>query len=256
MPPFFTLSESGDLLPAPHARGPWAPDMLHGRLLGGLLARAIEREHGTPELRPARLTVDLYRNSRLVPLTVSTELVRDGRRIRVVDASVTGPDGPIARASCVMLRPGDQPPGRSWAPEPWNVPAPETLGEPQNSRDSTHDVWWFGKGDGAPDAAERRRILLRESHPLVEGEPLSPLVRAALAADLSSPIAHWSTSGLHYINADYTLSLGRLPEGEVLGLEAGGHLSAAGIASGQCVMYDLSGPVGHVTNVALANPRL
>ncbi|WP_232835618.1 acyl-CoA thioesterase domain-containing protein [Actinocorallia populi] len=257
MPPFFTRSGSA-LLPAPHARGPWAPDMLHGRLLGGLLARSVEAEHGTAELRPARLTVDLYRNSRLVPLTVRTEVVRDGRRIRVVDAFVDGPDGTVARASCVMLRPGGQPPGTAWTAEPWDVPTPDELGEPNPRRGGstpTFAMWRIGENDGDWSADQRRRVWMRETHPLVEGEELSPFTRAALAADLASPLAHWSTRGLNYINADYTLSLGRLPEGEVLGLEAGGHLSADGIASGHCVLYDLSGPLGHVDTIALANRR-
>lgn len=258
MPPFFTLSGS-ELLPAPHARGPWAPDMLHGRLLGGLMARAIEREHGTPELRPARLTVDLYRNSPLVPLKPTTERVRDGRRIRVVDAFITGPDGPIARASCVMLRPGGHPPGETWAPEPWNVPAPDELGPPNPRRGGsvpTFDMWRIGEGDGDWDGRQRRRVWVRESHPLVEGEEPSPFVRVALAADLASPLAHWSTRGLNYINADYTIDLGRPPEGDFLGLESGGHLSADGIATGTCTLYDLSGPLGYITTVALANRRL
>ncbi len=258
MPPFFTRSGS-ELVPASHARGPWAPDMLHGRLLGGLLARAIEHEHGSFELRPARLTVDLYRNSGLVPLKPVTELVRDGRRIRVVDAYVHGPDGPIARASCVMLRPGGQPPGVSWAPEPWDVPPPEELGEPNPRRGGsvpTFAMWRIGEGDGDWSGQDRRRVWMREFHRLVDDEPLSPLVRVALAADLASPLAHWSTRGLNYINADYTLNLSRLPEGDVLGMEAGGHLSADGIASGHCVLYDRSGPLGHVNTTALANRRV
>lgn len=258
LPPFFTLSGS-ELVPAPHARGPWAPDMLHGRLLGGLLARAIETEHGAEELRPARLTVDLYRNSKLVPLTVRTEAMRDGRRIRVVDARVSGPDGPVARASCVMLRHGGQPPGRAWAPEPWNVPGPDELGEPNPRRggsEPTFQMWRIGEGDGDWSGEQRRRVWVRETHALVDDEPLTPFVRVALAADLASPLAHWSTRGLNFINADYSVGLGRLPEGDVLGLEAGGHLSADGIASGHCVLYDLSGPLGHVNTVALANRRL
>jgi hypothetical protein len=45
---FFAL-KNGELVPAPHARSPWSADMLHGRLLGGLAARALEAEHGDPE---------------------------------------------------------------------------------------------------------------------------------------------------------------------------------------------------------------
>lgn len=252
--PFFTLSGQ-DLVPAPHAHGPWAPDMLHGRLLGGLLARAIERDHGVEGLRPARLTVDLYRNSKLIPLKVTTEVVRDGRRIRVVDAFLSGPEGSVARASCVMLKEGGQPPGQAWTHEPWDVPMPEELG-PANPRQGgstpTFDMWRIGEGDSW-DGLQRRQIWLRETHPLVDDEPISPFVRVALATDMASPLAHWSSTGLNYINADYSLNLSRLPAGDIIGVEAGGHLSADGIAAGTCTIYDREGPIGYCNSTALAN---
>src|SRR5438067_779012 len=101
--PFFTIV-GDELVPGPHARSPWSDQMLHGRLLGGLMARTIEREHADEGLHFARFTVDLYRNSPLIPLRIETTRVRDGRRIRVVDATVTGENGPVARASAVLLR--------------------------------------------------------------------------------------------------------------------------------------------------------
>jgi len=85
--PFFTATEAG-LEPHPDARSPWAADMLHGRLLAGLAAWAIERDHGDPGLQPARLTVDLYRTPPMLPTTVATSLVRSGGRVRAVDAVV------------------------------------------------------------------------------------------------------------------------------------------------------------------------
>ena len=126
MEPFFTLSGEG-LIPAPHARGPWAPDMLHGRLLGGLLARAIEADHASEGLTFARLTVDLFRSAPLTALKITTDRVRDGRRIRVVDASVSSGDGQVARASAVLLRRGDQPTGAAWPPPTGAVPTPPEL---------------------------------------------------------------------------------------------------------------------------------
>ena len=53
-----------------------------------------------------------------------------------------------------------------------------------------------------------------------------------MAADATSALTHWGTSGLRYINADYTLSLTRLPEGPHIGLAALLHSSHDGVASG------------------------
>src|SRR5262249_46829140 len=53
---FFTRS-GGELLPTDHARSWWTSGMIHGRLLGGLAARALEAEHGAEGLHFTRLTV-------------------------------------------------------------------------------------------------------------------------------------------------------------------------------------------------------
>jgi hypothetical protein len=256
MEPFFTLSGEG-LIPAPHARGPWAPDMLHGRLLGGLLARAIEADHASEDLTFARLTVDLFRSAPLTALKITTDRVRDGRRIRVVDAAVSNENGPVARASAVLLRNGDQPPGTAWPPQTWDVPTPAELGPPDRGQsEPTFDIWRIGQDSGTWDGGQQRCCWLRETHQLVAGEDLSPFVRVALAADLASPLSHWSTSGLNFINADYTINLSRPAEGDILGVEAAGHLSSEGIAAGRCTLYDLTGPLGFCTTTAIANPTL
>ncbi|MEO5874651.1 MAG: acyl-CoA thioesterase domain-containing protein, partial [Streptosporangiaceae bacterium] len=209
MDPYFTLIGE-DLVPAPHARSPWSADMLHGRLLGGLLARAIERDHGADELSFARLTVDLFRNAPLTPLKITTDRVREGRRIRVADASVSGADGAIARASAVLLRKDGQPDGETWPPQTWNVPGPEelTLAAPPAEGEPPFKIWWIGEG-GNWNGGHQRRCWLQETRRLVAGEDLSPFVRVVLAADLASPLSHWSTTGLHFINADYTINLSR-----------------------------------------------
>ncbi|HEX4818350.1 MAG TPA: acyl-CoA thioesterase domain-containing protein [Nonomuraea sp.] len=247
---FFTRKRD-ELVPAPHARGPWSPDMLHGRLLGGLAARAIEDAYAEPGLHFARLTVDLFRNSPLLPVTVETALVRDGRRIRVADATVSTEAGVIGRASAVLLRQAEQPGGEPTIATPaWDASPPD--GPPPDAQgwQPPFDLWQL-TGWGAPGPG---RVWLRETHPLVDDEPVTPFVRAALAADFASPLSNSSTDGLRFINADYTLTLARLPEGELVGIESAGHLSAAGVATGHVVLHDVTGPIGFCTVTAVANP--
>lgn len=248
----FLVVDGDAFVPQPHARSPWSKDMLHGRILGGLLARTVEREHGDPDFHFARLTVDLFRNTPLVPLRVSTNRVRDGRRVRVVDAVVTSEQGPVGRASAVLLRRGEQPPGEVWAAPVWEMPPPERLGPPvpaSNGWEPPMLLWrttpWQSK--------ERSRVWIREIHPLVEGEEPTPFTRVALAAEFVSPLTHMGSDGLHFINADYTLCLSRLPKGDLIGMESGGHLSDEGVAVGQCTLYDESGPIGFGAVAAVAN---
>lgn len=252
--PYFTV-RGDEFVPAAHARSWWAATMLHGRLLGGLLARAAEREHGATGWQASRLTVDLFRNAPLAPVTVGTERVRDGRRIRVVAGMARVGGEPVATASLVLLRQAEQPAGRVPATPAWDAPDPETL---PAARSRFPPLAWRFTADNDParhwSAAGGRRLWLRETCELVAGEPLRPLVRAALAADSASPLAHAGDAGLEFINADYTLYLGRLPEGDTIGLESGGHTSAHGVAVGHCTMHDRSGPIGYCMTAAVANP--
>ena len=251
---FFTRV-GDELLPAPHARSWWAAGMLHGRLLGGLAARALEREHTAEGLHFTRLTVDLFRNAPMAPVRVETCRVRDGRRIRVADATVHGADGVIARASAVLLRRTEQPPGHVPATPPWDAPAPDQLPAP---RDGAWAVWMFDEHNRTTHTSEgtgKRRAWLRETRELVAGEPLSPFVRVALAADTASPLAHGGDAGLQFINADYTLCLSRLPLSDAIGLESGAHSSEDGVAVGHCTLHDAAGPIGYCMTTALANPK-
>ena len=84
---YFTSGPDG-LHPQPHAHGPWSEEMLHGRLLGALAARAAEAVGAAEGFVGARLTVDLFKVAPMAPVQVDAAIVRQGRRIRVADARV------------------------------------------------------------------------------------------------------------------------------------------------------------------------
>ncbi|MGI5271315.1 thioesterase family protein [Nonomuraea sp. CA-218870] len=241
---FFT-SRGGEFVPAAHAHSPWSPGMLHGRLLGGLAARAVEARYGDPGLHVARLTVDLFRNSPLLPVTVDTALVRDGRRIRVADATIRTEQGVIGRAAAVLLRTGEQPDNEHLLTAPWDETPPDGPPPASQGWDPPFDMWWV---------PGRRRMWMREDRPLVDDEQLTPIVRTALAGDFASPLTAMAEGGVAFINADYTLTLARLPEGELIGMEATGRIVAAGVSTGQVTLHDTAGPFGFCVVTALANP--
>ena len=84
----FTL-EGDQLVPAEIARSMWKHDQMHGVAISGALARAVEMrlaELGRDDLHPARYTVDLFQPAKMAPCTVTTEVVREGRRICLIDA--------------------------------------------------------------------------------------------------------------------------------------------------------------------------
>jgi len=250
---YFLPSEEG-LRPVPEARSPWSADMLHGRLLAGLAARAVELDFSDPAYRVARLTLDMFRSPPMQPFQVTTGVARDGRRVRAIDVAITSGDVEVARASVLMLRTGPHPQVTAWQPEEWSVPGPDALEPPDDQSGSGWEIRLISPGGFW--TSERKRLWSRDSWSLVAGEKMSPLVRAALAADLPNPVANSGVEGLQFINPDLTLFLAREPVSEWVGLDVTSHLGADGIAIGSCTLYDVLGAIGTSTVCALANEAL
>lgn len=253
---FFTLGSQGDYVPTRYAQSAWSDTMLNGPAVVAAAARALEMEHGAVEFQPSRLTVDLFAPVRNAPIVARTEVVRAGNRIRVADVSLLQSGEPVARATLVQLKRGEQPPGEIWlsgrAPEPPSqdlVDSAELVGHP-----------FFGSGEtggwsqnmGAHQNAERKRYWFRPPD-VIQGEDASAFQRAAIVSETTSLMTHWSTEGIGFINADLTVALARLPRGLAIGVEADEHISADGVAVGAATLFDRDGMIGTGTVVAVSN---
>lgn len=232
------------LQPVPAARSPWSPDNLHGRLLAGLAARAVEREDRTEGLHLTRLTLDMFRAPPMTPLTIVTSLVREGQRVHVIAASIRAGKVEIAKGTALLLRTAPHPEGAVWRDEPWDVEPPDSF-PPPSAEVAEYGGWDLRPiSEGGFLSAGRKQVWARDTWQLVEGEPMSPAVRAALASDLPNPLANSGEQGLSFINPDLTMFLARPPVSEWIGLEVSNHIGHDGIAVGSCALYDLEGPIG------------
>lgn len=254
---YFVATPDG-LKPEPRAHAPWATDMLHGRLIGGLAARALEADVGELGWRVARLTVDLFRPAAMKPVTIGTSLVRGGRKVRVADALVTCDGHEVARVTALLLAEGAAPPGTIWRPTPTEWPDPETMDPPtSDATGAAEDAGWlFRTVEGGMGTGERTRVWTNDTLHLVDSEPMSPLVRAAVSGDIACPLANSGTEGLFYINADYTMLLGRYPVGDWVGLEVTGQMEANGISIASATMVDRNGPFATSAGTSVARPPL
>jgi hypothetical protein len=260
LPSAFFVADGDTFVPTSIARGPWG-QTISGNFVGGLLGHAIELAAGDPDFQPARLTVDLLRPAALAPVRVDTTVARAGKRLRLVHALVTQSETVVARASALFLRRGEQPADEIWT-------SPVTMPPPPPTPDPVPDgltvlVWTYGKNTDSPGPdfglsgwqhAGPKYIWVRDIRPVFDGRPLSPFTRAAMAGDMTSSLTHYGTAGLSFINADYTLTLSRLPEGPYIGLAALTHYSHAGVATGVAAIVDQFGPIGSGVATALANP--
>lgn len=253
-------ADGDSFLPSDLARGPWGQTMA-GQIVGGLLGWALD-QHGAAELQPARFTIDLMRPVFLQPVQIGTLVQREGRRIKLVDATLMQDGRPVARASALFLRRGEHPDGQVWS-APVTMPPPPTVfdGMPP---DLPFQMWTYGSGHDAgkpglvPAAWEQsdsqKFAWVRLDRPIVAGEPLTPFSRVAFVGDITSSLTHWGTGGLRYINADYTVTLGRLPVDDLIGLAAHSHYGADGVATGSATLFDREGPIGTSVALALAQP--
>ncbi|CAM2895680.1 thioesterase family protein [Mycobacterium intermedium] len=257
--PFFTV-DGDSYVPSDTTRGPWGAAM-GGQIVGGLLGWGIEQSGVDADMQPARFTVDLLRPVLLEPVQLRTSVQREGRRIKLVDGTLVQHGKTVARASALFLRRGEDPGG-----EVWSAPA-EMPPLPSNSEGFPADmpflIWGYGATkDGHPGIAageweqthSQKFAWTRLFRPLVEGHPLTPFTRLAFVGDVTSSLTHWGTGGLRYINADYTVTASRLPDGDYIGLAAQTHLGTAGVATGSAILFDQHGPLGTSSAQALGQP--
>lgn len=256
----YFVPDGDTFAPTGRARGPWG-ETVSGNYVGGLLGYIAERDHpGDTDMHPARLTVDLLRPVAMAPLRGRSRVVRQGRRLCLLDAELLQGDTVVARASALFLRRGAQPADDAWSAPVHMPPLPP---EPDDAAGRTLLMWVYGPETTDPKPAAGldqwqhggpKSVWLRDMTPLVDGVALTPFTRAAIAGDVASSLTGFGSSGLPFINADYALSLSRLPDGPYLGLTALTHYSDDGISTGTAAVFDRHGPIGNATATALANP--
>jgi len=276
----FIPSVDGPLYtPTEHARGPWDPRALHGGAAAALIARAFERTTPGEEMPIARLGFELLRPIPFAQLTLSTEIVRPGRRVQELTAELRaapgGGDGGgdpggelIARASALRIQavPAGlpDPEGRIAQPGPAPIeamPGPEhgnvvrfALNDLETTSLATTgmemswltDPWSLGPG----------KVWMRPREPIVPGEQTSPLVALVATADFGNGISRELEFDKYlFINADLTLHLWRPPHGEWIGLDAKTVLMDGGTGTAESVLHDLQGPVGRAFQALVVQPR-
>jgi hypothetical protein len=231
--------------------------MLHGRLLGGLAARQIEHDFAQPGWRVSRLTVDLFRPAAMAPVQIATSVVRQGRKVQIVDALMTCDGHDVGRVTALMLVTAQNPPGTIWRPsrQPW--PDPESLDVPTDGTGAKEDDGWlFRVVEGGMGTGEHSRVWTNDTVCLVDDEPMSPLVRAAVSGDIACPLANTSDQGLHYINADYTMLFARYPVGDWVGIDVVQQLQSDGISIASADLVDERGPFSTSSGSSLVRPPL
>jgi hypothetical protein len=250
-PAHFTPTANGRFAPTEFAQSHWGDDHLGGPAVVGLAARSLEREYGSPDFMPTRLTVDLFRAARGVATTVAVRVVRDGGRIRSAECDLSQDDRLIARGTLLQYRRSTAPPGRLWT-APMTLPPLPPAGETALTQvGSEGAALTRSPGEHQNDA---RKSFFNRAIDIVAGEELSPFVRAVMAAEATSLVANLGTHGIGYINGDLTVGLARLPIAEWIGVQGDSQWASDGVAVGTATLFDEAGAFGSGMVTAVSNP--
>ena len=246
----------------PHelARGPWSPNALHGGPVAALLARTAERMPAPGPMHPARLNVELMRPVPLSPLTATARVIRPGKKVQWVEASLLADGNEVARATLLRIRSAEVPwpaevaggdvtlPMRGPdAAEPIK-PAVETGELPGYHNTATEHRFVRGKWDVLGPVSD----WIRLRHPVVPDEAPSPLQRVAAVADFGNGVSSaLPYARYRFINPDLTITLHRLPAGEWVCLDAVTFPEPHGVGIAESVLYDERGRIGHAAQTLL-----
>ncbi|MDP2260409.1 MAG: thioesterase family protein [Caulobacter sp.] len=243
----------------PFSAGPWGPTMQHGGAPTALVARAAEAFPAARPMRVARLTVDLLRPVPVATLDIETEVVREGRKIQLLQVRLLHEGKECVRASVLKLRsePLDLPQHDGFRPLEQAAPP---LDEPRSPGfGATHG---FGSGMsakimrgewGKPGPAA---VWFRAERPIVRGEATSPLMRAALTADFCNGVSavldfqQWT-----YINGDLSVNFARDPVGDWILLDAETWVGDSGGAMAFARLADRDGYFGRAVQSVLIEKR-
>jgi acyl-coenzyme A thioesterase PaaI-like protein len=89
---------------SPNAAGPWDSNMQHGSAPAALVTWAAEAIPTSVPMQIVRVTIDLLRPVPVAPLTVETEVLREGRKIQLCAIRLLADDVVVVRATVLKVR--------------------------------------------------------------------------------------------------------------------------------------------------------
>jgi hypothetical protein len=271
----FFVQDGDRYVPTELTRGPWDPDSQHAGPPAALIGREVARLEGGSERQVGRVTYEILRPVPIAPLTVTAAIVRPGRAVEMVEASLADEQGEVIRARAWRLREADVeiPSGLSSEDGPGIIgTSPSTLrpgftppgpdeAMPGTFPDTGQDVGYHtameyrfvhgGFGDPGPAVGWMRMRV-----PLVEGEEPTPLERVLVAADSGNGVsATLDWNRYLFVNVDLSVHLHRLPVGEWVCLDAITIPERTGIGIADTALYDELGPIGRANQTLLVDTR-
>lgn len=252
---YFVRLSDRSYVPTRHTSGAWSQTEQHISPLNGLVVHALERAVGQDGKVVARLSLDILGPVAIEELTVDVEVLRPGRTVELVEATVTSRGRRVLRCAAWRLAQYDTAhvAGGEAAP----LPAPAQV----PSWDMT-SVWPGGYIAGlqtrrSPDAAPGRSTTWVSSPlALVHDEPVSALAGFVSLVDTANGTAvREAPQEWMFPNVDLTIHLHRQPRPGPVGLDTTVVFGPGGQGVTSTVLHDVDGPVGTAAQALTVRPR-
>ncbi len=233
-----------------HTSGPWDPRSQHAGPPAALLGRALELCEPRDGTLLSRLTFEILGAVPVAEVEVETRVVRPGRTVELLEASLSAGGRPVMTARAWRLPVTDVDPAG-------DQPAP--IARPSEADPPPHD---FGYGNalecrfavGGWRVPGPAVVWTRLRVGIVPDEDPSPLQRVLAVADSGNGVsAVLSWDDYLFINPELTVHVLRPPAGEWVVLDAETRIGAVGLA--RSVMSDSRGPVAYGAQSLLVAPR-
>lgn len=255
---FFTHLQSTTYRPTSLTGGAWSPTEQHISPMGGLIVHAVEKfvADREPDGRQiSRLSIDILGTLTLDDFDVSVDVVRPGRTVELLEATVVSRGREAVRARVWRLAACDSSAVAGGQPAPF--PDPEQI-EPW----PLTSVWpgeyiqtLQARAVREPEPG-RAAAWLSSSATLLDNEDASPLAEYIALVDTTNGIAvRESPEKWLFPNLDLTIHLYRTPSGPWVGLDTTVVFGAEGHGLTSTVLHDVDGPVGRAEQSLTLRPR-
>jgi hypothetical protein len=244
-------------VPTHYCQGPWDPNAQFGGSPAALLATLVDQTPSLVPMQIARLTTDLLRPAPLTPLTPDVRVVREGKKIQVIAASLLADGVEVTRATALRVRRADidaddLPDGLAPNPLP-TEPKPvdeETYPSPDPHGSRLAMEYLFEESGGYYRDPNWMRLRVD----VIAGERPRPVAKLAYVADTASGVGQRRGVSVRWINADVAINVVREPIGDWLSLDGRGWVGHTGTGQVQATLCDTDGIVGTVSMVRLVDP--
>ena len=253
---YFERSDARTFVATEHVSGAWDVRDQHVGPALGLLVHLVELDRdvrGRTGLAVSRLSFDILGTMPVGPVTASVDVVRPGRTIELVEATLGAAGRDTVRLRAWLLQSSDS--GRVAGTAHERLPPPDEL----PAWDPT-TVWPGGfiasaEVRRAETEPGRARYWVRTDVPLLADEPVSRLAATAGLFDIANGMTvrvHPRT--LAFPNVDLTAHLFAVPVGGWVGFDTTVSFGSGGLGVTSSVLHDERGAFGVLAQALTLRP--